>query len=65
MPKLDGLPWFSIAVDDDDALYILYRAFDESGVTFQYSEKHGELMLMPGDCFIQFYSPTFVEQGWG
>jgi hypothetical protein len=65
MPKLNGLPWVSVAVDDDDALRMIYRAFDEAGVSFQYEEKHGELMLSPGNCHIQFYSPTFIEQGWG
>jgi hypothetical protein len=65
MPKLNGLPWVSVAVDNDDALRLLHHAFDEAQLDFDYNSNHGELMLSPGNCHIQFYSPTFIEQGWG
>ena len=65
MPKLNGLPWVSIAVDDDETLSRMSHVFDEGGMDFVYNERHGELMLSPGNCFVQFYSPKFTEQGWG
>jgi hypothetical protein len=65
MVKLNGLPWVSVPVDDDDKLWRMHHLFDELGFDFDYNSSTGELMLSPGNCYIQFYSPKFTEQGWG
>jgi hypothetical protein len=65
MLKLNSLPWVSIPVNDDDALWKMHRLFDELNFDFDYNSEDGELMLAPGNCYIQFYSPTFIQKKEG